>query len=87
MGGLPTGQPVTAFAADPTEPPVWFAALPDGPWASRDRGQSWQPLPGAPGDITTLAVHPGRAGTVFIGTGEGRIFESADGGASWQLRR
>jgi hypothetical protein len=87
VGGLPTGQPVAAFAADPTEHPVLFAALPNGVWASRDRSASWQPLSGAPGGITAFAVHPGRAGTVFVGTGEGRIFESRDSGASWQLRR
>lgn len=87
MGGLPAGQPVTALAADPTEHPVLFVALSDGLWASRDRGQSWQPLPGAPRDITAIAVHPGRVGTVFVGTDEGRLFESGDGGASWQARR
>jgi len=87
VGGLPAGQPVTAFAAEPTESPVLFAALSDGLWTSRDRGASWRSLPGAPDGITALALHPGRVGTVFAGTAGGRIFESADGGVSWQARR
>lgn len=86
MGGLPTKQQVVAFAADPTKNPVMFAALLDGPWKSWDAGNTWQRLDNMPG-ITALAVHPRKPELVFAGTGDGKIFQSTDGGGSWQVPR
>lgn len=87
MGGLPTTQPVAAFAADLTEHPVMFAALPDGLRKSPDGGKTWQQLAKAPGGITALAVHPEKPEIVFAGAGDGGIFRSTDGGTSWQATR
>ena len=87
MGGLPTKQPVTAFAADPSKTPVMFAALPDGLWKSPDAGNTWQRLAGAPRGITALAVHPEKPELVFAGTGDGKILRSPDGGGSWEAVR
>ncbi len=87
MGGLPTKQAVVAFAADPRKDPVMFAALPDGLWKSGDVGKTWQRLAQAPGGITALAVHPVDQDRVFAGTKDGKLFGSADGGASWQVVR
>ena len=87
MGGLPTKQPVAAFASDPTPKPVMFAALPDGLWKSSDGGTTWQRLASAPGGITALTLQPNRYEVVFAGTAEGRIFKSTDGGKSWQEPR
>ena len=87
MGGLPTQQPVAAFAADPTKSPVMYAALTDGLWKSGDGGQTWQRLATAPGGITALAVHPVDQDRVFAGTGQGKLFRSADGGVSWNTVR
>jgi photosystem II stability/assembly factor-like uncharacterized protein len=87
VGGLPTKQPVAAFASDPTRSPVMFAALPDGVWKSRDGATTWQRLSSAPGGVTALAVHPANPELVFAGTGDGRIFKSTDGGTSWQASR
>jgi len=89
VGGLPTKQPAAAFGADPTTNPVMFAALPDGLWKSPDGGKTWQRIAAAPGDVTALAVHPEKRDLVFAGTGTGagRLFISADGGASWQPLR
>ena len=84
MGGLPTKQPVAAFASDPTPKPAMFAALPGGLWTSRDGGTTWQQLAKAPGGITALAVHPTNSAMVFVGTKGGRVFITADGGTSWQ---
>ncbi|MGH7318019.1 MAG: WD40/YVTN/BNR-like repeat-containing protein [Candidatus Rokuibacteriota bacterium] len=87
MGGLPTKQPVAAFAADPSKTPVMFAALPDGLWKSGDRGQTWQALAKAPSGITALAIHSVDQDRVFAGTAEGKVFRSTDGGVSWQPPR
>jgi len=87
VGGLPTKQPVAAFASDPTAKPVMYAALPDGLWKSRDAGKTWQQLANPPGGITALAVHPATTDLVFAGTKDGRIFTTSDGGTSWQTPR
>lgn len=87
MGGLPTQQPVVAFAADPTKSPVMFAAMTDGLWKSGDGGTTWQRLTTAPAGVTALAVHPIDQDRVFAGTGQGTLFRSADGGVSWQAVR
>ena len=87
MGGLPTKQPIAAFASDPTLKPVMFAALPDGLWTSRDGGTTWRRLPKAPGGITALAVHPTNSNMAFAGTREGRMFITKDGGTSWDGAR
>lgn len=87
MGGLPTKQPVAAFASDPTPKPAMFAALPGGLWTSRDGGTTWRQLAKAPGDITALAVHPTNSDIVFAGTRDGRVFMTSDGGTSWQASR
>ncbi len=87
MGGLPTKQPVAAFATDPTTNPVMFAALADGLWKSRDGGKTWQQLAKAPGGVTALAIHSTNYDIVFAGTADGRIFKSTDGGTSWEEPR
>lgn len=87
MGGLPTKQPVAAFAADSTKSPVMVAALKDGLWKSADEGKTWQRLATAPGGVTALAVHPVDQDRVFAGTGQGKLFRSTDGGVSWQAAR
>jgi len=84
VGGLPTHQPVAAFAADTSRSPVMFAAVAVGVWKSGDGGQTWQRLAAAPVGVTALAVRPADPKRVFAGTGEGRLFQSADGGVSWQ---
>ncbi len=84
MGGLPTQRPVVAFAADTTKSPVMFVALADGLWKSGDGGTAWQRLATAPAGVTALAVHPLDQTRMFAGTGQGTLFQSADGGVSWQ---
>jgi len=87
VGGLPTKQPVAAFASDSTAKPVMVAALPDGLWKSRDGGKTWHQLSNTPGGITALAVHPTNQDVVFAGTKDGRVFMTSDGGASWPTPR
>lgn len=83
MGGLPTKQPVTAFAADSSTNPVMYAARPDGLWKSADAGTTWRRLTTTPG-AAALAVHPQKPDLVVAGTAEGKIVRSGDGGTSWR---
>ncbi len=64
-----------------------FAALSDALWKSQDEGKTWQRLMKAPGNITALTVQPEKQETVFAGTGDGKLFRSTDGGASWDAPR
>lgn len=59
-------------------------------WRSADAGLSWTPIDGG-GDgalpdvpVHTLAIDPGDAGRLFIGTDIG-VFASIDGGAHWAV--
>jgi photosystem II stability/assembly factor-like uncharacterized protein len=59
------------------------------PLRSADRGVTWQALTpivaDAPGEVTGLVVEPADAAHVWAGV-EGRgVYESRDGGSSWQL--
>ena len=83
MGGLPTKQPVSAFAADPTLWPLMVVAVADGMRRSTDGGRTWHPVVGAPNGVTALTVHPDQHEVVFAGTRDGWIVVSADGGMSW----
>jgi photosystem II stability/assembly factor-like uncharacterized protein len=65
---------------------------------SRDRGEHWQTISGDlttnDGDkkrgnvphctITTIAESPLREGVLWVGTDDGRVWHSRDGGAHWQ---
>ncbi len=84
--GLASSE-VTALAAAPSRPVLWYAGTaagdvfrldqePEPRWAAASAG-----LPGAP--VRALAVHPFDPQRLFAGTDEG-IFRSDDGGASWE---
>jgi len=88
--GLPR-EIASAVAVDPRDPRVVYAgtghidAFPgDGVWKSTDGVGTWNRAGGEPADrtITTLLASevPGR---VYAATGDGRVFRSGDGGASW----
>ncbi len=56
---------------------------------STDRGNSWTTISpdltgGAPGSITTIAESPLRAGLLYVGTDDGHVQVSRDGGKSWK---
>jgi photosystem II stability/assembly factor-like uncharacterized protein len=57
-----------------------FVAVP------RAQSQTWTPLGPQGGDARALAVDPSRPGVVYLGTTDGHIFGSEDGGRHWQLR-
>jgi photosystem II stability/assembly factor-like uncharacterized protein len=47
--------------------------------------QSWRQVGPPGGDVQSLAVVPGNARTVYLGTSDGHIFGSQDGGGRWEL--
>jgi hypothetical protein len=92
--GLPTGEPVSAFAVNPTNPLIayvafsGFGAFPHV-WATADGGQSWTSIQG---NLPTVQVFSfvtdprpaagAPSGFLYAGTQVG-IFASTDGGKTW----
>ena len=85
---------VTPFVLSPHSRNVlWFGT--QKLWRSFDRGETWAPVSPdltssrEPGDvpfgtITTIAESPKRFGVLWVGTDEGKVWGSRDGGASWK---
>jgi hypothetical protein len=79
---------VTSVAVDPLDNRVAHVTFggfaTDNVWRTSDRGASWTSvgasLPALP--IRAVAVHPTRAGRLYVGTDLG-VFASEDGGVSW----
>src|SRR6267142_4954773 len=46
--------------------------------------QTWRQVGPPGGDVQSLAAVPGSARTLFLGTSDGHIFGSQDGGEHWQ---
>jgi photosystem II stability/assembly factor-like uncharacterized protein len=49
------------------------------------RAQSWRAMGPPGGDVRTLAGDPAHPNRIFLGTSDGHIFGSVDGGAKWTL--
>jgi photosystem II stability/assembly factor-like uncharacterized protein len=49
------------------------------------KSQTWKPLGPDGGDVRTLASDPSRPNFVYLGTTDGHVFGSEDGGRHWQL--
>jgi len=49
------------------------------------KSQTWKPLGPDGGDVRTLAIDPTRPNFVYLGTTDGHVFGSEDGGRRWQL--
>ena len=85
---------VTPFLLSPHSRNVlWFGT--QKLWRSFDRGETWAAVspdltsPREPGDvpfgtITTIAESPKRFGVLWVGTDEGKVWGTRDGGASWK---
>lgn len=86
---LPTQETVTDVQQSPHDPAVWLAATQSaGAFISRDRGLTWQNLPGVPSDralynITFDVTNPQR---FAIGSWAHGVLTSEDGGATWTAR-
>lgn len=84
----------------PSEPDTLFVGVdPYSLHRSRDRGSSWEPVPGlndhptkskwTPGNggpcLHTILIDPRRANRIFAGISTAGLFRSDDGGAGWEL--
>ena len=80
---LPT---IFAVATDARDPAAVYAGATDGLWRSPDRGQTWcrwgVGLEGV--TVTVLAASPADRQVVFAGTRHAGLYETGDGGATWQ---
>ncbi len=63
-----------------------YASVRNGLYLSRDEGKQWSLLGKSPRGIVAIAVHPRDSSKIFVGTGDGKIFLSKDGGNSWGLQ-
>jgi photosystem II stability/assembly factor-like uncharacterized protein len=78
------GQAVRAVWPAADTPLVVLAAVVGaGLQRSEDGGQTWRQAFDA--DIRSLAGHPRDPQALFLGTANGDIYHSVDGGANWQL--
>ncbi len=91
----------TLERADHAPGALWAGTIPAALWRSDDRGASWtrnEPLWNVPGrdqwfgggypdaGIHSICVDPRDARRVLVGVSCGGVWETVDGGASWQVR-
>jgi photosystem II stability/assembly factor-like uncharacterized protein len=72
---------VRALTYDPNQPEHVFAASNQGILSSINGGQDWQVLSSPNPLVTTMTV--GAGGQIFVGTVDGKLYQSADGAKSW----
>jgi uncharacterized repeat protein (TIGR01451 family) len=71
QGGGPTGQGIVDVCGD------------GGHFRSTDGGTTWTTGTGLPGGRCSIAVSPDEANVLFVAASNNRIWESDDGGATW----
>ncbi|HVT18205.1 MAG TPA: hypothetical protein VHQ90_18765 [Thermoanaerobaculia bacterium] len=76
-----------SLASDPARAGTVYAATFDGVWVSNDAGASWTQTLGL-GGVIRLVSDPARSSVFALSgrLGSLRLFESADGGATWKDR-
>lgn len=90
------GGRVLAVTGAPDDPAHFYmGAVNGGVWETRDAGRTWQPISDSIGNgsVGSIAVAPGDAKTLYVGTGEADMrsdisqgigaFRSNDGGKTW----
>ena len=80
-----TGSTTVRPVWHPTEPGLAYAA---GGWRgplkiTRDKGQTWSDVPGAPSGVTAIGIDPGHPDLMLVGGRRG-IARSTDGGKTWK---
>lgn len=85
--GIPTASRRTQIIyRHPTRPEVIFAGTTEGLWLSKFYGmeESWRRVTSEHLLINSVAIHPARPDRVLIGTEDGGVLISEDGGETWQ---
>src|SRR5256712_12154146 len=84
--GLPESTKVQAITVHPTDPDVIYIGTHDGPYRSRDGGDSWQrlALPESGLQVWSILVPPGDPRRIYAGTSPVGVFRSDDGGDTWR---
>jgi photosystem II stability/assembly factor-like uncharacterized protein len=84
--GLPEATKVQAITVDGMNPDIIYIGTHDGPYRSRDGGDSWQRL-ALPEDglqVWSILVHPRDSRRLYAGTSPVGVFRSDDGGDTWR---
>lgn len=84
MDGLPTQKTVYAFAYNPKNPKMMYAALREGLFSSDDEGKRWSHLKTGPKGTVALAIDPKDPAKIFAGKAQGKVFLSIDSGRTWK---
>jgi len=84
--GLPERMDVQTITIHPTDANVIFAGSQNGPYRSRDRGESWEKLPFPdPGlEVWSILIHPRDPRIMYLGTSPVAIYRSDNSGDSWR---
>jgi photosystem II stability/assembly factor-like uncharacterized protein len=84
--GFPDVVHVQTVVVHPTDPATLFAGTNDGPYRSRNRGDSWERMefPERGRQIWSIHFDPTNPKTVFAGASPVEVFKSEDGGDSWR---
>ena len=64
-------------------PNVLYASTFEGYFRSTDDGVNWSAFSVPNVTIASLAIDPNNAAVVYVGTSDGRVLKSSDGGTSW----
>jgi photosystem II stability/assembly factor-like uncharacterized protein len=88
-----TGSQIVQIVVDPSDPSTVYAVGRSGMWRSDDGGSSWYGLRyspkewGLPTESYAIETDPSKSGHILLGGAWGAsIFESFDGGYSWDYR-
>ena len=84
--GLPETTKVQAITVDPANPDIIYIGTHDGPYRSRNGGDSWErlALPERDLQVWSMVVHPRDSRRIYVGTSPVGVFRSDDGGDTWR---
>ena len=98
LGPGNVGGRIRSIVIDPANANnLWVGSVAGGIWHSTDAGVSWMPVNDFMGNlaVSTMVINPTNSNIMYAGTGEGfgnfdaiqggGIFQSTDGGVTWNL--
>jgi photosystem II stability/assembly factor-like uncharacterized protein len=84
--GLPEAPAIRAIAVHPHKPDIVYVGTQEGPYRSTDSGEHWEkvniPDHGLP--VWSLLFHPRDANVLYAGYENCEIYQSKNGGETWQ---